>query len=74
MTQLDALFTDAPRKGRSARCMVCGGDAPVRLQLVTCRVSKGGKPLQGQMHAESVRACEKHAYNLYAQITEILPT
>ena len=74
MSALDGLWTDAPRKGRSARCMVCGSEAPVRIQVVVAKVSRGGKPIQGKMSARSCRVCEQHAADLLAQITEILPS
>jgi len=71
---IDSLFTDAPRKGRSSRCAICAGsEAPVRIQLTVARVTKSGKPRQGQMHSQSVRCCEQHAADLHARITEILP-
>jgi hypothetical protein len=63
---------EAPRPTRS-RCFKCGAEAPVRIQVIASRVTKGGKPKQGTMKARSARVCEEHAQELLGQIGDLLP-
>lgn len=72
MTNLDSLFTET-RKPTRARCARCGGEAPVRLQLIVARVTHGGKPKQGENSARSVRLCEKHALELLDKMERLWP-
>jgi hypothetical protein len=72
MSGLDKLFTEDTRKGWRTRCAVCGSERTARVQVVVARV-RGGRPVQGQMHAQSAPVCEKHAGELWKRLTGLLP-
>lgn len=68
----DDPLWEQPRPSRS-RCFKCGAEAPVRIQVIAARVTKGGKPKQGTAKARSARVCEQHAGELLGQISDLLP-
>lgn len=73
MDNLDQLFASDQRRRSRSRCVKCGSAAPVRIQLVICRVGQGGKPKQGQQTAKSVRVCGDCAVALLGGIDKVWP-
>jgi hypothetical protein len=69
---LSNLFTDEKRPRKRVRCVVCGSERTSRVQVVVARV-KAGRPVQGQMRAQSVPVCDEHAAELWARLSKLLP-